>query len=68
MSDNVIDHEEVMDVLIASGNDGCLCVEYVWVNWEGLNRCDSVSETILMCDRRRAKLAGAPWSFPQSVA
>jgi sugar phosphate isomerase/epimerase len=65
MSDNVIDYEEVMDVIIASDYEGYLCVEYVWVNWEGLNRCDNVSETILMRDRVRAKLAGVPWSYPQ---
>jgi sugar phosphate isomerase/epimerase len=64
MSENVIDYEEVMDVLIASGYEGYLCVEYVWVNWEGLNRCDNVSETILMRDRLKAKLAGTPWSYP----
>ena len=66
MKDNEIDYEEVLDVLRASGYGGYLCVEYVWIDWEGMNRCDNVSETILMRDRLRAKLANARWTYPKS--
>jgi sugar phosphate isomerase/epimerase len=66
MKDNEVDYEKVLDVLRASGYGGYLCVEYVWIEWEGMNRCDNVSETILMRDRLRAKLANMPWIYPKS--
>jgi hypothetical protein len=29
---------------------GWICLEYVWVDWEGCNRTDNVAETILLRD------------------
>lgn len=42
----------------AAGRDKFVCVEYVWVDWEGCNEVDNVSETILM-KRHLQTLAGA---------
>ena len=48
--DNVIDYRRVAGVLAAAGYQGWLGVEYVWIDWEGCNECDNVSETILFRD------------------
>ena len=58
MKENTIDYEAALDVLAASGYRGYLAVEYVWIEWENMNRCDNVSETLLMRDRLLAHLNG----------
>jgi len=50
VSDNIIDFATVKDRLTARNYDGWICLEYVWIDWEGCNRCDNVSETILLRD------------------
>jgi hypothetical protein len=50
-------------VLAASGYRGYLAVEYVWIEWENMNRCDNVSETLLMRDRLFAHLQGTVWNY-----
>lgn len=64
LRENTIDYEAVLDRLEESRYDGFLTVEYVWINWERMNECDNISETILMRDRLRAKLAGDAWTYP----
>jgi hypothetical protein len=27
-----------------------MCLEYVWIDWEGCNRTDNISETIILRD------------------
>jgi sugar phosphate isomerase/epimerase len=66
MKENTIDYEAVLDVLSANGYDGFLAVEYVWIEWENMNRCDNVSETILMRDRLGTHLQGGTWTYPVS--
>ena len=66
MKENTIDYEAVVDALAANGYDGFLAVEYVWIEWENMNRCDNVSETILMRDRLHAHLQGDSWTYPVS--
>ena len=56
----------LVDALRASGYDGALALEYVWIDWERCNECDNVSETLLLRDRLRAAIAGEPWSYPVS--
>jgi len=48
MKDNTIDYRAIMEELEKSHYDGYLCMEYVWVDWEGCNRTDNISETILL--------------------
>lgn len=47
---NTIDYQRVVEVMRASGYDGWLGIEYVWIDWEHCNECDNVSETILFRD------------------
>lgn len=48
VSENVIDFATVKARLASRGYDGWICLEYVWIDWEGCNRCDNVSETLLL--------------------
>lgn len=50
MQHNVIDYPRVVRALRDSGYEGYVCVEYVWVDWEGCNEVDTLSETIQMRD------------------
>jgi sugar phosphate isomerase/epimerase len=63
MKDNTIDYEHVVDQLLAVGFDGFIASEYVWIEWEHANECDNVSETVMMRDRIRARLAGRDWRY-----
>ena len=64
---SAIDFERMLDVANETGYDGDVGLEYLWIDWEHLNECDTVSETILLRDRLRAKLEGRPWSYPTST-
>lgn len=67
LAQSAIDFERLVDAALAAGYEGDIGLEYLWIDWEGLNTCDTVSETILLRDRLRAKLAGEPWSYPASA-
>ncbi len=67
LRDNTIDYEAVVDTLAAAGYDGHLTVEYVWIDWEHMNECDNISETVMLRDRLRAKFAGRPWRYTGST-
>ena len=67
LKDSVVDFERMVDVMREAGYDGDIGLEYLWIDWEHLNECDTVSETILLRDRLRAKLAGEPWQYPGST-
>jgi sugar phosphate isomerase/epimerase len=60
-----IDFERMVGALRAAGYAGDLSLEYLWIAWEGLNECDTVSETILLRDRLLAALEGRPWQYPR---
>jgi sugar phosphate isomerase/epimerase len=67
LKDSTIDFERMVDVMLAARYDGDIGLEYLWIDWEHLNECDTVSETILLRDRLRAKLEGRAWSYPAST-
>lgn len=67
MKENTIDYESTVSVLAECGYEGYLVVEYVWIDWENMNRSDTVSESILMRDRLLACLAGEKWIYPEST-
>lgn len=46
LRDNTIDFGAIIRGLHETGYAGRLCLEYVYVDWEGCNRTDNVSETI----------------------
>jgi sugar phosphate isomerase/epimerase len=67
LKDSAVDFERMIDVALEAGYDGDLGLEYLWIDWEHLNECDTVSETILLRDRLRSKLRGESWSYPEST-
>jgi sugar phosphate isomerase/epimerase len=48
VQDNRIDFSAIVRGLREVDYAGYLCVEYVYVDWEGCNRTDNVSETLLL--------------------
>lgn len=46
VKDNTIDFSAILKGLEEAGYDGFLCLEYVYVDWEGCNRTDNVAETL----------------------
>ncbi len=67
LKDSTIDFELMIDSMLRAGYDGDISLEYLWIDWEHLNECDTVSETILLRDRLRAKLADELWTYPASA-
>lgn len=63
LAENTIDYEAVIDRLADAGYDDYVTVEYVWIEWEHMNECDNVSETVMLRDRLRDKFAGRPWRY-----
>ena len=63
MKDNTIDYERIVDQLVDADFDGFIATEYVWIEWERANECDNVSETVMMRDRIRDRLAGREWQY-----
>jgi sugar phosphate isomerase/epimerase len=53
MKENVIDFPEILRRLREANYSGWICLEYVWVDWEGCNRTDNVSESLLLRDQLR---------------
>lgn len=47
---NTIDYARVLRAMKKSGYAGYLCLEYVWVDWQGCNEVDNLSETIQFRD------------------
>jgi sugar phosphate isomerase/epimerase len=46
VKENEIDFETIVSRFKEIGYSGFICMEYVYVDWEGCNRTDNVSETI----------------------
>ena len=67
LRESVIDWEHLVEVARGAGYDGDFGLEYLWIDWEDTNRCDTVSETILLRDRLRAAITGEPWEYPAST-
>jgi sugar phosphate isomerase/epimerase len=53
LPDNTIDFEAMISCLFASHYQGMIALEYVWTDWQGCNRSDNLSETILLRQRLR---------------
>ncbi len=50
VKDSTIDYRRVIQRMREVGYTGYLCIEYTWSKWEGCNRTDNLSETILLRD------------------
>lgn len=46
VKENEIDFETIISRFKETGYSGFICMEYVYVDWEGCNRTDNISETI----------------------
>ena len=48
VDENTIDFSGMLTALNRISYDGFLALEYVWIDWNGCNRTDNVSETLLL--------------------
>jgi sugar phosphate isomerase/epimerase len=55
--ENTIDYRRIIRRMQEIGYPGYFGIEYVWQEWQGLNRCENVCETILFRDFARSVLA-----------
>jgi sugar phosphate isomerase/epimerase len=55
--ENTIDYRRVIRRMQEIEYPGYFGIEYVWQEWQGLNRCENVCETILFRDLARSVLA-----------
>lgn len=60
VKDNRIDFAAAVSGLAEAGYEGFLCLEYVYVDWEGCNRTDNVSETLQLRELLQAAHRGRP--------
>ena len=54
---NTVDYARVLKAMRASGYQGYLGIEYVWIDWEHCNECDNIAETIQFRDFLRSQVA-----------
>lgn len=50
MTDNTIDYLKIIKNLKKIDYSGWIGLEYIWINWEGCNQVDTLSETIRLRD------------------
>jgi len=50
LKNSSIDYRRVLERMKEMGYSGYFAIEYVWIDWEGCNETDNVSETILLRD------------------
>lgn len=55
VKENEIDFGSILSLLNQINYSGSICMEYVYQDWEGCNRTDNVSETILLLDVLKKK-------------
>jgi sugar phosphate isomerase/epimerase len=60
--DNTVDYQRVVQRMKEIGYDGYICLEYVWIDWQGCNETDNVAETIQFRDLVRAAAAGQTYA------
>lgn len=46
VTENVIDYADIVHKMKANGYEGWIGLEYIWIDWEGCNEVDTISETI----------------------
>ncbi len=58
VKENAIDFPGMLAGLHSLGYGGFLALEYVWLDWNGCNRTDNISETILLREALKSAIAG----------
>jgi sugar phosphate isomerase/epimerase len=61
VADNTIDFAGMMSGLYSQGYAGKLALEYVWIDWQGCNLSDNLSETMLLRGELRKIAAELNW-------
>lgn len=56
VKENTIDFRSIIHKFLESSYSGYICLEYVYQDWEGCNRTDNVSETILLYEHLKKQL------------
>ena len=51
VKENTIDYAHIVAAFKKTGYKGAVCMEYTYQDWEGCNRTDNVSETLLLRDQ-----------------
>ena len=46
--ESAVDYDAVVAEMVKTGYDGFIGIEYTWQEWEGCNKTDNVSESILL--------------------
>jgi sugar phosphate isomerase/epimerase len=54
MDENQISFPDILTRMHQAAYKGWICLEYVWVDWEGCNRTDNVAESIRLRDLLRS--------------
>lgn len=67
VAENEIDFPEIVAELRRLRYDGFLALEYVWIDWNGCNRTDNVSETVLLRAALQAAIAGSTLETESSM-
>ena len=57
LTESAIDYRQVLQRMKKLKYPGYFAIEYVWIDWEGCNKTDNVSETILMRNLAREELS-----------
>ncbi|GAC1328517.1 MAG: hypothetical protein NVSMB22_20380 [Chloroflexota bacterium] len=55
-AENTIDYGRVIDRMLETGYDGYFAIEYVWQDWEDMNKNENTCETILFRDFARQRV------------
>lgn len=50
MEENTIDYTRIVELMKETGYEGFIGVEYIWTAWENCNKCDNISQSILLRD------------------
>lgn len=59
--ENQIDFEGGIAALKQAAFNGTIALEYVWIDWNECNRCDNISETILLRKHLSGLILNASW-------
>jgi len=62
VAENAIDFANMMAGLHTLDSKAKIALEYVWIDWEGCNRSDNLSETILLRDQLREIASKIAWT------
>ncbi len=63
VKENTIDYRRVASLMEEVNYRGFICLEYVWIDWEGCNEVDNISETILLRELLEKEFARSQIGF-----